>query len=227
MGIRWLSNHVHALCSRSGHHGLFLCLLGHELSGSQALSHDAHFHLSCLTPLCRPIDEDWRLLRHLYCNTESVATRIAAKLGAEKCEDISSIQPSELADYDTLILGAPTWHTGEDKERSGTDWDSVIYDDVPNMDLSGKKVAFLGCGDSMSYGDYFCDAMGELYDQFSTTGATVIGKVPVKEPIECIASKAIQGDVFVGLATDEDNLYDETDGRIEKWTTQLKTEGCA
>ena len=55
----------------------------------------------------------------------------------------------------------------------------------------------------------------------------VAGKVPVKESIECIASKAIQGDVFVGLATDEDNLYDETDGRIEKWTTQLKTEGCA
>ena len=37
------------------------------------------------------------------------------------------------------------------------------------------QVAFFGCGDSMSYGDYFCDAMGELYDQFSTTGATVIG----------------------------------------------------
>ena len=31
-------------------------------------------------------------------------------------------------------------HTGEDKERSGTDWDSVIYSDLPNMDLTGKKV---------------------------------------------------------------------------------------
>ena len=43
------------------------------------------------------------------------------------------------------------------------------------MDLSGKKVAFFGCGDSQSYGDYFCDAVGELHDQFSATGATLIG----------------------------------------------------
>ena len=66
-------------------------------------------------------------------------------------------------------------HTGEEKERSGTDWDSVIYQDLPSMDLSGKKVAFFGCGDSQSYGDYFCDAVGELHDQFSATGATLIG----------------------------------------------------
>ena len=31
-------------------------------------------------------------------------------------------------------------HTGEEKERSGTDWDSVIYSDLPSMDLTGKKV---------------------------------------------------------------------------------------
>merc|ERR1711990_327271 len=118
-------------------------------------------------------------------NTESVATRISEKLGAEKCEDIGSIEPAELATYDTLIVGAPTWHTGEDKERSGTDWDSIIYADLPGMDLSGKKVAFFGCGDSLSYGDYFCDAL------------------------------------------DEDNFYDETDSKIEKWVAQLKSEGAA
>ena len=42
-------------------------------------------------------------------------------------------------------------HTGEDKERSGTDWDSVIYDDVPNMDLSGKKVRHLAKTDMIIY----------------------------------------------------------------------------
>lgn len=42
-------------------------------------------------------------------NTEGVATRISEKLGAEKCEDIGSIEPAELATYDTLIVGAPTW----------------------------------------------------------------------------------------------------------------------
>jgi len=37
------------------------------------------------------------------------------------------------------------------------------------------QVAFFGCGDSQSYNDYFCDAVGELYDQFSATGASCIG----------------------------------------------------
>ena len=159
-------------------------------------------------------------------NTESVATRIAEKISADKVEDIGSIEPAELATYDTLIVGAPTWHTGEDKERSGTDWDSVIYSDLPGMDLSGKKVAFFGCGDSQSYGDYFCDAVGELHDQFSTTGATMIGAVPIAEGIESIDSKAKKGDCYVGLCCDEDNFYDETDKMIEKWIAQLKSEGA-
>lgn len=40
------------------------------------------------------------------------------------------------------------------------------------------QVAFFGCGDSLSYGASFCDAIGEMYDQFATTGATLIGKSP-------------------------------------------------
>ena len=38
------------------------------------------------------------------------------------------------------------------------------------------KVAFFGCGDSQCYGDYWCDAMGELHDCFTGAGASVIGK---------------------------------------------------
>merc|ERR1712216_928268 len=55
-------------------------------------------------------------------NTEGAATRIAEKLGAAKCEDIGSIEAKELATYDTIIVGAPTWHTGEDKERTPPGW---------------------------------------------------------------------------------------------------------
>jgi len=43
-------------------------------------------------------------------NTKGVASRIAAKIGADKCEDIGSIEPSAFAEYDTLIVGAPTWY---------------------------------------------------------------------------------------------------------------------
>ena len=83
-------------------------------------------------------------------------------------------------------------NTNADVQRSGTSWDQVLYDDVKKMDLSGKKVAFFGCGDSQCYNDFFCDAMGEMHDIFVGTGATVIGKVPVSDSIECIESKAIQ-----------------------------------
>ena len=41
----------------------------------------------------------------------------------------------------------------------------------------------------------------------------------VVDGIECIESKAIQGDNYVGLACDEDNFYDNTDPMIEKWTS--------
>mmetsp|Transcript_42597 Transcript_42597/g.85278 ORF Transcript_42597/g.85278 Transcript_42597/m.85278 type:complete len:211 (+) Transcript_42597:36-668(+) len=159
-------------------------------------------------------------------NTESVAERIATALGVT-AEDIGSVEASALSSYDTLVVGAPTWHTGADTERSGTDWDEILYNDVPNMDLKGKKVAFFGCGDSMSYGDYFCDAMGELYDKFAESGVETIGFFDVDKTPECVASKAIRDGKFVGLACDEDNFYDETDKRIAAWTEQLKSEGAA
>ena len=37
-------------------------------------------------------------------NTKCVASRIAAKIGADKCEDIGSIEPSALVEYDTLVV---------------------------------------------------------------------------------------------------------------------------
>jgi len=52
------------------------------------------------------------------------------------------------------------------------------------------QVAFFGCGDSASYGDYFCDAVGELYDQFSATGASCIGvKKNIRSDILRISKK--------------------------------------
>ena len=32
------------------------------------------------------------------------------------------------------------------------------------LDMSSKKVAVFGLGDSLSYGDYFCDAAGDAVD---------------------------------------------------------------
>jgi len=160
-------------------------------------------------------------------HTKFVAEKIAGALNVDEAFDIGAVDSSTLANYDTLILGSPTWNTNADTQRSGTPWDVILYDEVKGkMDFSGKKVAFFGCGDSQCYNDYFCDAMGELHDIFAATGANVIGKVPVSEAIECMESKAIKGDMWVGLATDEDNHDDTTDERVAAWTAQLKSEGA-
>ena len=151
-------------------------------------------------------------------------------MGTADAKDISDVDVSTLVDYDGLVVGAPTWNTGADSERSGTGWDDVLRDIsgecvtpacCPNLqmqtirtwlearqalqtsllnpqsihvscsyestqqytrlqtwphggrflsinlcaglDLNGKPVAVFGLGDSVSYGEYFCDAMEEVY----------------------------------------------------------------
>ena len=50
----------------------------------------------------------------------------AQKIGAAAPQDIADVDLSSLASYDGLIVGAPTWNTGADSERSGTSWDDVL-----------------------------------------------------------------------------------------------------
>ena len=83
-------------------------------------------------------------------NTETVAGYVAEAAGLEM-KDIGDVKDSEIAELDTLIVGAPTWHTDSETERSGTEWDSWLYDTLPNIDVKGKNVAVFGCGDQQSY----------------------------------------------------------------------------
>merc|ERR1712232_993968 len=114
-------------------------------------------------------------------NTETVAGYIADKLGIEDWKDIGDAEDDEVLGHDAIIVGSPTWHTGADSERSGTSWDEWLYNTLPNLDLSGKKVAIFGVGDSSSYGDNYCDACGEIYEQITARGAKVYGMTPSSE----------------------------------------------
>lgn len=51
---------------------------------------------------------------------------------------------------------------------------------LPGLNLQGRKVAVFGCGDQHGYGDYFCDAMEELYSSFAAAGADMVGKWPTE-----------------------------------------------
>jgi len=157
-------------------------------------------------------------------NTETIAGYIADAVGSGDAEEIGDASDDDVTGADYLIVGAPTWHTDAESERSGTTWDEWLYETLPNLDMDGKKVAIFGCGDQESYGDYYCDAAGELYDQFKAKGATIFGMTST-DGYNHAASKAEVDGKFVGLMCDEDNQYDESEPRAQAWVAQLKEEG--
>ena len=144
---------------------------------------------------------------------EAIAEKIGAKIGAEvvNVQDLTD----EVLSADNILLGTSTWGAGELQD----DW----YDGIgviKGADLSGKTVAIFGCGDSASYGDTFCGAMKELYDAAKEAGANVIGEVST-DGYTFDDSDAVVDGKFVGLALDDINEDDKTDGRIDAWIAQL------
>ena len=156
-------------------------------------------------------------------NTETVAGYIAAETGLDAV-DIGDVSGDDIAACDSLIIGAPTWHTGADSERSGTAWDEFLYGDLTGLDLKGKKVAIFGMGDQSGYADNYCDAMDELASCFEKQGATIVGAWS-SDGYEHEDSKSIRGDKFVGCAFDEDNQPELSEERAKNWVAQIKGEG--
>merc|ERR1719364_570015 len=65
-------------------------------------------------------------------NTETAAGYIAAETGLTAV-DIGDVDLDTLKECDSLIVGAPTWNTGADEERSGTAWDEFLYGDLTGL----------------------------------------------------------------------------------------------
>ena len=155
-------------------------------------------------------------------NTESVAARIQARFGEDVVDvfDVADVTQLEFADYQRFIFAIPTWDFGQIQ----SDWEE-FWDDVSQVDFTGKTVAFVGLGDQFGYGDYFLDAMGMLHDVVVANGARVVGHWPV-EGYEFDASKALDkaGTHFVGLAIDEDQQEDLTTERLNQWCQQIARE---
>lgn len=156
------------------------------------------------------------------CYTEMVAEKIQVALGKDIVflYNIKDESLEKCNDYDVLILGISTWDYGELQE----DWES-LWEEVLDLDLSGKVVALYGMGDQVGYPEWYQDALGMLYEQLQPTGAHIIGFWP-NEGYEFTASKALTEDKkqFVGLAIDDENQYQLTEMRIEQWTKQVVQE---
>jgi flavodoxin I len=155
-------------------------------------------------------------------NTESVAEQIQAQLieGGGTVYDIADVTQLEFAGYDQLILGVPTWDFGQIQ----SDWEE-FWDDLKEIDFTGKTVALFGLGDQFGYGDYFLDAMGMLHDVIVANGAKIVGHWPI-EGYDFDASKALyeDGKSFVGLGIDEDQQEELTAQRVQAWCQQITRE---
>lgn len=150
--------------------------------------------------------------------TEGVAHTIAQKLGIAPTDvhDAARLSAELLDNYEALILGSSTWGCGELQD----DW----YDAVKvlrNANLSDKTIALFGCGDSESYPDTFCDAMGLLYDELKETGCRFTGNHVATDGYSFSSSVSVVDGEFVGLALDETNEADKTADRIEAWVKSL------
>jgi flavodoxin long chain len=154
-------------------------------------------------------------------NTESVAYRIQSQFTEVEMDvrDIADITQLDFNDYELMILGIPTWDFGQIQ----SDWEE-FWDDLKEVDFTGKTVALFGLGDQFGYGDYFLDAMGMLNDVLLKNGASIIGHWSA-EGYDFEASKAFDkvSNQFVGLALDEDQQEELTDIRIKQWCDQIKT----
>ena len=144
---------------------------------------------------------------------EAIAEKIGTKLGAEVV-NVQDLNDDVLA-ADNILLGTSTWGAGELQD----DWYDGL-DIIKGADLSGKTVAVFGCGDSASYSDTFCSAMKELYDAAKAAGANVIGAIST-DGYTFDDSDAVVDGQFVGLALDDINEDDKTDGRIDAWIALL------
>lgn len=156
------------------------------------------------------------------CYTEMAGEKIRAELG-EEWVDFFNINETPIITaqfYDFIILGIPTWDYGELQE----DWEE-IWDEINEVDFTGKKVALYGLGDQVGYPEWFLDAMGYLHSKVVARGAIPCGYWPI-EGYTYEESKALtpDGTQFVGLALDEENEFSKTAERVTAWCAQIRAE---
>ncbi len=156
------------------------------------------------------------------CYTEMAGEKIRTQLG-EDLVDIFNITETPIITaqlYDYIILGIPTWDYGELQE----DWEE-IWDEINDVDFTGKKVAIYGLGDQIGYPEWFQDAMGYLHSKVISHGAIPCGYWPI-DGYTYEASKALSpdGNYFVGLPLDDENEFDKSAERIARWCEQVRDE---
>ena len=132
--------------------------------------------------------------------------------------DVADYVLETMLDFEHLILGISTWNRGQLQK----DWEAV-FEELDELDLTGKQVALFGLGDQVGYPDTFLDALFFVGEKVRERGAQVVGAWPTAG-YTFTQSWAVEEGRFLGLALDEDNQPDLTQGRVKAWVTQLFSE---
>lgn len=148
-------------------------------------------------------------------NTEAAANDIAAALGVDAANifNVGTTDASQVAQFDTLVLGSSTWGCGDLQD----DWYDFL-DALKAQDLNGKKIALFGCGDSEGYGDTFVAALAQIYDALADSGATFVGQVAA-DGLPAVETDACRDGHYLGLPLD-DNAADNA-ALIAEWVKTL------
>ena len=79
-----------------------------------------------------------------------------------------------------------------------------------------------GLGDQVGYPDYYCDAIGILAKIVLHNGGEIVGETSSDgHDFNYSAAQLDDGDLFYGLALDEDNQPHLTHERLERWVQNI------
>lgn len=153
--------------------------------------------------------------------TKQVARKIQHAFGkGAEVFDVRRASVADLAPFDLLIFGSPTYEKGKLQE----DWYPFLKAlKSEGIDLSGKAAAVFALGDQKKYERTFADALKPLAKKLKKRGATLIGAWPT-EGYNFKGSAGVKRGHFLGLVIDEERQAVLTSERVQTWVAQLKAE---
>jgi flavodoxin I len=111
------------------------------------------------------------LYTSLTGNTEEMAEAIAQGVKESgfqvTCKEAFDAKPTDLLEYDAIIIGAYTWGDGELPDEY-----LDFYEDMDGLDLSGKQATAFGSGDS-GYPVFF-GAVDLIENKLRELGAAIV-----------------------------------------------------
>jgi len=157
-------------------------------------------------------------------NVNRVTIQLGEVIGNEKVDIIpaNKVVKENLYKYKQIIFVGSTVGADHWSNKTIVDEWQEFFRKIDEISFEDKKVALVGLGNSVLYPEHFADGMAHLYKQIANKKAKIFGFVEA-EGYTFTDSEALNDEgLFLGLPIDEENEYDLTAGRLEKWVSKLK-----